>query len=184
MKRTLTVRAMAVFSGLFLFSLAGCGYTTRGYITQSGYKTIYVQPFENKINITSEYAEGSRFKTYFPLLESTLSNTIVDRFNFEGSLRTANKEQADLVLSGDLISYRRESLRTKDDNPEEYRITLFVNMKLVDNKTGKVLWQKDSFAGDSTYFVSGALATSESQAVQNAATDLARRIVETTVEAW
>jgi tetratricopeptide (TPR) repeat protein len=31
---------------------------TRGYITKSGYKTIYVEPFDNKINTTSEYAEA------------------------------------------------------------------------------------------------------------------------------
>ncbi|MFA5039077.1 MAG: LPS assembly lipoprotein LptE [Candidatus Omnitrophota bacterium] len=176
----------SALAGLFLSVLfAGCGYTTRGgFVNQTGYKTIYVEPFVNKINTTSEYSEGSRFKSYFPLLESTISNIVVERFNFDGSLRTAQREKADLVLTGDLINYRRDSLRTSDDNPEEFRVTLFVNIKLTDNKTGKVLWQKDGFAGDTTYFVTGALAKTESQAIRDAAVDLARRIVETTVEAW
>lgn len=181
--RRLSLMVCAVVLAL---TSCGCGYTTRGYITEAGYKTVYVEPFVNKINTTSEYAEGSRFRTYFPLLENKITNAVVDRFNFEGSLRTAQREEADLVLSGSLVNYRRETLRTAsgDDNPEEYRVTLFVNIKLVENRTGKVLWEKNDFAGDATYFVSGTMATSESQAVQDASIDLARRIVETTVEAW
>ncbi|MDD5019169.1 MAG: LptE family protein [Candidatus Omnitrophica bacterium] len=179
-------RFLPALCGLALmWSLCGCGYTTRGYVTQAGYKTIYVEPFTNSIDTTSEYAEGSRFRTYFPLLENTITNAVVDRFNFDGSLKTSRQEDADLVLSGSLVNYRRDSLRTSsDDNPEEYRVTLFVNIKLVEGKTGKVLWQKNDFAGDATYFVSGGLARTESQAVQEAALDLARRIMETTVEVW
>lgn len=170
---------------VLVLAVCGCGYTTRGYITQAGYKTIYVEPFVNKINTTSEYAEGARFRTYFPLLENKITNAVVDRFNFEGSLRTVQREDADLVLSGSLVNYRRETLRTAtNDTPEEYRVTLFVNIKLVENRTGKVLWEKNGFAGDATYFVTDAMATSESHAVQEASIDLARRLVETTVEAW
>ncbi len=182
MRRTSLWVCMTVLA----LSVCGCGYTTRGYITKSGYKTIYVEPFDNKINTTSEYAEGARFRTYFPLMENKITNAVVDRFNFEGSLRTAQREEADLVLSGSLTNYRRETLRTASgsDNPEEYRVTLFVNMKLVENRTGKVLWEKNDFAGDATYFVGGAMASSEAQAVDEASIDLARRIVETTVEAW
>lgn len=176
-------------SGLAVLALTigicGCGYTTRGgYLNQAGYKTIYIKPFENKTNTTSEFSEGSRFKSYFPMLESTISNIIVERFNFDGSLRVSQEEKADLTLTGELIDYRRDTLRTQDDNPEEFRISLFVNIKLTDNKTGKVLWQKDGFAGNVDYFSTGSLAKSEAQAIRDAATDLARRIVETTVEAW
>lgn len=178
-----------LISGLVALAVAagvcGCGYTTRGgFVTETGYKTIYVKPFENKTNTTSEFSEGSRFKSYYPLLESTISNIIAERFNFDGNLRVAQEAKADLTLSGELVNYRRDALRTESDNPEEYRITLFVNIKLVDNKTGKVLWQKNNFAGDEDYFATGSLAKSESQAIRDAATDLARRIVELTVEAW
>ena len=176
----------AICSVTLALVVCGCGYTTRGYITEAGYKTIYIEPFVNKINTTSEYAEGARFRTYFPLMENKITNAVVDRFNFEGSLRTAQRVDADLVLSGSLTNYRRETLRTSSgsDNPEEYRVTLFVNIKLVENRTGKVLWEKNDFAGDTTYFLSGAMASSESRAVEDASIDLARRIVETTVEAW
>ena len=171
----------------FVFLTGGCGYTTRAYVTQTGYKTIYIKPFLNKVNTTSEYSEGKRFQTYFPLLENTITHAVADRFIFDGNLKVVEEEKADLVLTGELTSYNRETLRTVPGNgeiPEQYRITLFVNLTLLDNKTKKVVWQKSGFAGDNTYFVTGTLVVSESQALQDATKDLARRIVDSTVEAW
>lgn len=176
--------AATVLCFLSLVFIHGCGYTTHAYVNETGYKTIYIAPFLNKVNTTSEFSEGRRFTTYFPLLENTITNAVVDRFNFDGTMRVVQEEAADLVLRGALMSYRRESLRSSNDTPEEYRITLFVNIKLIDAKTNKVVWEKDNFAGDISYFTSGAQAISESQAIDNATKDLARRIVEATVEAW
>jgi len=164
---------------------AGCGYTTHAFVNQTGYRTIYVTPFLNKVDTTSEFSEGRKFKTYFPLLENTITNAVVDRYLFDGNLRTAEENKADLVLKGELTNYRRESLRNAtDDTPEEYRITLFVHIMLIENKTQKVLWEYYDFAGESTYFTTGSYVKSESQAIHDATKDLARRIVETTVEAW
>ena len=175
------------FSFLVVFLVSGCGYTTHAYVKQTGYKKIYIKPFLNKVNTTSEYSEGKRFQTYFPLLENTITHAVVDRFIFDGNLKVVKEEEADLVLKGELVSYRRETIRTVPGNgeiPEQYRITLYVNLTLLDNKTKKVVWEKSSFAGDNTYFVTGTLVVSESQALQDATKDLARRIVDSTVEAW
>ncbi len=174
-----------VIFGCCLALSRGCGYTTRAFVSQTGYKTIYIAPFENNVDTTSEYSEGRRFRTYFPLLENTITNAIVDRYIFDGSLRVTKEPEADLVLTGKVVSYSRESLRNStSDTPEEYRVTIFIDMTLTDNKTKKILWQKGSFAGDATYFTAGQFVKSESEAVQDATKDLARRVVETTVEAW
>ena len=66
----------------------------------------------------------------------------------------------------------------------EYRINLTVNISLWDAKEDKLLWQEKGFTGDTTFFVSGAQAKPESIAVNDALEDLARRIVERTVEEW
>jgi len=165
--------------------LAGCGYTTHAYVTETGYRTIYITPFVNKVDTTSEYSEGRRFKTYFPLLENTITNAVVDRYLFDGNLKVADENKADLILRGELTNYRRESLRNAtDDTPEEYRITLFVHITLIESKTQKIVWEYNDYAGETTYFTSGSYVKSESQAINDATKDLARRIVETTVEAW
>ena len=142
-------------------------------------------PFSNKVDTTSEFSEGRRFKTYYPLLENKITNAAVDKYLMDGNLRIAKEEDADLVLKGELINYRRETLRNSSaDIPEEYRITLFVHLVLVDNRTKKNLWERQDFAGEVSYFTTGNFAKSESQALDEACQDLARRIVETTVEAW
>ncbi len=164
---------------------AGCGYTTRAFVSQTGYRTIHVKPFANKVDTTSEESVGSRFQTYYPLLENKVTNAVVDRFIYDGELRVVPENEADIVLSGDLVHYSRESLRdASDDTPQEYRITLFVNIRLVENKTGKVLWEKTNFAGDTSYYTTGSFVKSEAQALEDAVADLARRVVEAAVEIW
>jgi hypothetical protein len=185
-KRTPMKKVNLLLSLLFVFLAHGCGYTTHAYVAQTGYKTIYVKPFLNKVNTTSEYSEGSRFQTYFPLLENTITNAVVNRFIFDGNLKVVKEMDSDLVLKGELTSYSRDTLRNVPgtDTPEEYRVTIFVNLTLSNNKTKNVVWEKDGFAGDTTYFTTGNLVKSEPQALQDATDDLARRIVEATVEAW
>lgn len=174
-----------LFFSAFSVLFCGCGYTTHAFVSKSGYRYIYIEPFVNKVDTTSEFSEGSRFKTYFPLLENVVTNAVVDRYNFDGGLKVAKEQEADLILRGTLVKYFRESINeATDDTPEEYRITIFVNISLYDKKKNTVLWEKNEFAGDTTYYTTGTYAKSESQAIQDATKDLARRIVELTVEAW
>jgi hypothetical protein len=185
MRIFLSILKRYCFFGLAIFVFSGCGYTTRAYVSKTGYRTIYIEPFLNKIDTTSEFSAGKRFKTYYPLLENKITNAVVDKYNFDGNLRVAKKEKADLTLKGELVSYNRVDVRSSaNDSVDEYRIDLFVNIKLIDNNTEKVIWEYNNFAGDASYYTSGQFVKSETQAVDDAAKDLARRIVELTVEAW
>ncbi len=169
---------------LYVASFYGCGYTTRSYI--GPYRSIYVAPFKNNINIASIRSEYSGYRTYYPLLESTITRAVVDRFIFDGSLKIAKEQDADLVLRADLVIYERGPLRYAANNEDvtEYRVTIEINMGLYNNKTGDKIWQKNNFAGDSTYYTTGSQAKSEKAALDDAISDLARRVVEELVEAW
>jgi TolB-like protein len=163
---------------------AGCGYTTRSLLPAK-YKTVYVENVVNRINVTAEQSNLRMYRGYRPGMEISLTKAIIDRYLFDGNLRTAPENKADLILSADLIDYKRDALRyDANDNVEEYRIKLIVNMKLTDGKTGEVLWAENGFAGETTYNAMGSLAVSDSAAVGVAMNDLARRIVERTIEAW
>jgi hypothetical protein len=63
---------------LSIVSYCGCGYTTRAYI--GAYKSIYVAPFKNRVNIADSRSEYSRSVSYYPLLESTITQAVVNRF--------------------------------------------------------------------------------------------------------
>jgi hypothetical protein len=169
---------------LSIVSYCGCGYTTRAYI--GAYKSIYVAPFKNKVNIADSRSEYSRSASYYPLLESTITQAVVNRFIFDGSLKIAKEENADVVLKGELISYERGPMRYAENNEDvtQYRITLVVNIGLYEAETGKQIWQKENFAGDSSYYTTGSQTKSEKSALDDAIKDLARRIVEQFIEAW
>ena len=66
--------------------LVGCGYTTRSMISDK-FKTIYVAPFINKIDITKETDTAHRYKIYRPTLETDITKSVIDRFLFDGNLR-------------------------------------------------------------------------------------------------
>jgi len=167
-----------------LFAISGCGYTTRSLIS-TRFKTIYVTPFLNKIDIASETSTSRNYQLYRPLLETDITRAVIDRFVLDGNLRIEKEHDADLILKGFLVDYRRDVLRYEsDDNPEEYRISLVVDISLWDRKQDKLLWEEKSFIGDTTYFLTGANVKTEDTAISDATTDLARRIIERVVEEW
>ena len=168
---------------LLLTTITGCGYTTRSIITQD-YQTIYVRPFANKIDITSEISVARKYRTYHPLLEKDITRQVIDQFILDGNLKLAKEEDADLILEGELIDYRRDALRymgADEKQVEEYRISLVVDLKLLDASSQDLLWEVKNFVGDTTYFTQE---ESESSAISKAVSDLARRIVDRAIDVW
>ena len=164
--------------------LVGCGYTTRSLVSLK-FKTINVKPFVNKMDITSEKQEYRDYRKYYTLLESSITQEVISRYIFDGNLKISTSKDADLILEGELVDYNRDVLRYTDNNDvEEYRITIRVNLTTKDVKKDKVLWQENGFTGETTYFTTGLLAKSEDTAIRDAVADLARRIVERTIEEW
>lgn|SRR3989338_5544925 len=164
----------------FIFLFLGCGYSTRS-VALGKLKTIYIEPFRNKI----AYGAETNRNLYIPLLEIKLTNAVVDRFLFDGNLKVAKKDDTDLILKGELINYERSPLRYTDNNDvQEYRITITASLTLWDNAKGQERWTEPAFSGDTTYFTIGTLAKSENAAIEAALVDIAKRIVERTVEDW
>jgi len=161
-----------------------CGYTTRSMISEK-FKTIYITPFINKIDITQEFDAASKYKIYRPMLETDITKSVINKFLSDGNLRPVKSESADLTLKSELVEFRKDPLRyTESDDVEEYRVNLVVNISLWDNKENKLVWQENGFTGYVSYFTTGTLAKPEATAISEAIADLARRIVERTVEQW
>jgi len=165
---------------LILLAFAGCGYST-GNLLPSNYRTISIEPFQNKVAFLNENARG----LYIPLLETNVHDAIVNRFQQDGHLKIAKSGKGDLVLQGALIRFDRDDI-TLDDNQgvTKYRITITVSLVLLDTAEQKEVWSESSFAGEADYYTSGPAARSESTALQDALTDLSRRVVERTLENW
>ncbi len=171
--------------------LSGCGYTTRSML-YGKYSTIYITPFLNKVDVTQESFSANKYRIYRPMLETDITKKVINQYLFDGNLKPAREGQADLVLKGELIEYRKDPLSytVNTDDVTEYRINIYVNLSLWDQKENKLVWEEKNFNGNYSYFTSLAPDNisvgnaSEAGAVNKAVEDLARRIVERTVEQW
>lgn len=172
-----------------LFLTAGCGYSTRSMLSGK-YRTIYIAPFLNKVDITQEAYSANKYRIYRPMLETEITKKVINRYLFDGNLKPIKEEQANLALKGELVEYRKDPLSydNNNENVTEYRINIYVNLSLWDTQENKLLWQENRFNGNFSFFTSfasgNAVVVSEDTAVTNAIEDLARRIVERTVEQW
>lgn len=181
---------LATLCCLLAVGLSGCGYSTRSML-YGNYNTIYIAPFLNKVNITQESFSANKYRIYRPMLETDITKKVSNWYLFDGNLKPVKEPGADLVLKGELIEYRKDPLSytANTENVTEYRINIYVNLSLWDTKTNKMLWQENNFNGNYSYFTaedtnSANIKVSEATAVNNAIADLARRIVERTVEQW
>lgn len=174
---------------LLTTALVGCGYTTRSMISDK-FKTIYITPFTNKIDITRDIDSGSKYKIYRPMLETDITSKVTKKFLFDGNLKPTKEGIADLVLKGEVIDFRKDPLRYTDgDEVSEYRMNLVVNLSLWDNKEKKLMWEENGFTGYHDYFtsyypLSNVTKETDDQAVVEALDDLARRVVERIVNEW
>lgn len=183
MKRPLFF-ALAVIA---LLTSTGCGYSIRS-LAYSRDTKIYIKPFENKVdlNIKGEYSDQYTYKLYRHRLETKITDALINRLLLDGYLKVvSNEKDADLVMKGELINYEKQPLRYDDArNIEEYRANLVVNVALRDMKKDLPVWEENGFVGYSEFFTTGSQAKSEDAAIDEAVEDLARRIVERTVEDW
>lgn len=177
-------RRLIIFISLFSLLAAGCGYTTRSVIADR-FHTVYVNPVINKIDITDESYSANRYRTYSAFIETEITQALIDKFLSDGNLRPTSEDAADLVLKGELVEFRKDPLRyDKNDDVIEYRLNLVLNLTLLDRRQSKVLWTENHFTGTTTYFTSDSAVKTDDQAINEALADLARRVVERTIEDW
>lgn len=167
-----------------LFPLSGCGYTQKSLLPEH-IKSIYVPPVKNGIDLSAEISDKDRFRIYRPGVEVEITNAIINRFIFDGNLKVESQDRADAVVEATLTDYRRDALRySESDDVQEYRLNIVLDVKVTDAKDHKVIWQDAHLTGDTTFFLSGPRAVSEDEAAAKAVEDVARRVVENTIEVW
>jgi hypothetical protein len=120
-----------------------------------------------------------------PHIEVDVTNQVIDEFMFDGNLKLARRDSADVVLSGEIVNFYRQPVTYGDNRQiEEFRLSIVTNVMLYDTRKRKVIWREEGLVGDTVFTQSGTYAESEAEALDDAVEDLARRIVERTVEGW
>lgn len=169
MKAFTRLFAIAILSTL----LAGCcGYRV-GPVSPTNYHTVAVPVFRNA--------------TYQPQIEGETTAAIIRAFQTDGTLRVIEANEADVIVTGEIIRYGREdlrSLRNDTRKPREYRITVEAKLRARDRRTGALVLKDTIVRGRADAFIGTDQQSAEQQALPLCAEDLARRTVRMIVEAW
>lgn len=163
-------KLMLLLCGIVLAAAPGCGYRL-GSLLPASMKTVAVPNFKNHTNE--------------PALEITVTNGVIERFQVDGTLEVVPEEEADTLLIGEIIDYKREGLRlsSTDDTTTEFRLTIAVRLTFKDLKTGKTLWVADRVEGEAAFPPGNNGPEAERAAIPRVVEDLAEDVVSKVVDA-
>ena len=156
---------------LFLILIASCGYRNPN-VYNGPSKVIYATEWKNR---TSELG-----------LDSTLYRSLNKWFQKSGSLKTVrDKNGADLILAGEIVSISLPSLSYDSDNvASEVKVRLKVRYILKEIATQKVLLEVPSETWTEEYLVTSSSSTNsdnESEALDTIIEDLSKKIYQRTL---
>ena len=160
----------AIIALIVAIVLTGCGYTTSALRGERMQK-IYVATFLNK--------------TYEQGLDRLVTDRIIDEFIFRGGVKVVEEDRAEIELKGVIKEYILKPLSyNRENQAEEYRLRITVDISLKDCETKKVIWEARDLSGEWTFLLSGPLAVSEEEAKEKAIEYLVREAVQRSLEMW
>lgn len=148
--------------------LSSCGYTTRSLLRQD-FESIYVPIFDND--------------TFRRGLEFGLTKAVIDEILWRTRLKIVDKEDADAILYGKITNIE-EMVITENiiDDIVEGRVTVFLDIKLVNARTGRNIIEKKGLEWETEYIGRRSEGVASSQ--KEAFVDMAERIVNLMEEDW
>ena len=171
------LRWVGVWSLVVAMALSGCGYIRKTVLPRN-IKTIYVETVKNKLNMDNLYA-------YQQGLEMDITNAVIQRLHQDGTLKVVEQKKADAILKTDLVRLDQEGLRFNSlEGVSQYRLFIVVKLKLVEAKTGDIIWEETNFSGGTEYYVNTVTSIGEQKAAGDAVRSLAYNIVDRITEDW
>ncbi len=120
---------LVLMGTLLCLLLSSCGiYSFTGSIP-SHIKTVAIPLFDDN--------------TSFPGVREDLTNKVIDRFIAENVLQVVPESNADLLITGTILSIQeRAAIITTGEAVEQYEVYVNVKVKCTEIKSGKVWWEK------------------------------------------
>jgi len=153
--------------------VGGCGYSVGlGGNLPSHLKTVAVPIFVNS--------------TQQPAVEGVITAAVVNAFVTSGRLRVVSVKEADSILEGNIVGYNLESIAYNSQiNVTVYRLRVRVNILFRDVRQGSTLYKQDGLEQWADFRVQGQVSDTlarEDQAARQAAVEIGRRIVASSVD--
>lgn len=164
--------AKSLFLPFFVLLFSGCmGYRV-GSTLDPSIQTVSIR-VENKTNE--------------PSIEVEVMKALRAEIQMDGRLQIAARDEADSELSVTLTDYNLTPLaydRKRGTLAREYRVVLNGRAVLRNAETGEVVLELPAFRGEADFVYAEDLTTAKFEALPEAAKDLARKVVSTTVTPW
>ena len=125
----------------FLAVTGGCGYTSVSLLP-SELNSIHVDNFTNKIDPARQVSDKRASYSYWPGLETDITNAVINQFVLDKNLDVKSESKAALLLKGSLTDFRQYPLSYSGENVEEFRVEVFVDMELYNNLQGSSCGRK------------------------------------------
>jgi Lipopolysaccharide-assembly len=125
-------------------------------------------------------------RTYEPRVEVLLADTLIKTLQEDGTYTIVSDDTADAILNCTLIKVQRNSIRSVQNNvlaTAEFGFFLDIAYQVSDRVTGSIL-KKGKVRGETTFFSSSDLQTTERQAIPVAAKDAAIELTTAVAEGW
>jgi hypothetical protein len=144
------------------FTSGGCIYGFAGGGLPSHVRTVAVLPFENE--------------TTAPELPRELQDALRDGLRSRLGLRDASEERANAVVRGKITQFEADAAVALSADPNRIasarrRLRVHVNIEIVDQVTGRVLWSRNSMQADGEY-AEGGEAQGRRQAIERIVNDV------------
>ncbi len=169
MKRTI----LSLAALLALLAAAGCVQYRLGSMLPADIHTVYMPTC---VNQTTE-----------PLIEQDVTRAILSQIQMDGSLRVVPEENADTILEVTLTKFWLDPVAydSKDSSTaNQYRMSIRASFVLHRRSDNSVIAESPAVTGWYDFDFAGDMTSSKSVALEPAAEDLGRRIVNLIVQYW
>ncbi len=125
-------------------------------------------------------------RTLIPRIEVLITDSVIKKFQLDGTYRIVEGDKADATLKADIIRISRSPARSVRGNvlaTTEFNLVMRVRYRLVDSH-GANLAGPTEVVGTTSFFVGADVTTDERQALPLAAEDLAGNLVVQLSEGW
>jgi outer membrane lipopolysaccharide assembly protein LptE/RlpB len=168
--RSKRVKTLLIFAVL----LSSCGYRFAGRANElpPHLKAVAIPMFVNA--------------TYEPLIETVITNKVIQEFIADGRLRVVDTGKADAVLKGRISAFELAPLSfDRSNNVLEYRVVIHCDVVFEDVKNNKIIWKEPALSQSADYKVSGDISATRAakeraidEASKRLASDLVARLFE------
>lgn len=177
------MRALALAALVAALAVPGCGYALagRGSFLPDDIRVVGIPPFENR-------------STFFRV-EEVLTGKVRTEFIGRGKYTVVSEASgADAVLAGEILAFSAQPVGFNEQQlASRYLITLTMRVAFTDRRTNDVLWSNDALTfreeyelatRGSTAIEGAAFIDQEASSFERIASDVARSVVTSILEAF